>query len=427
MGSRTTSGEDASDERAADGPMVRPRAGRRRSVLRWHREAERDRVWAVPGFVDGSCDRRFLAVKDAFAANFAERGEVGAAVAVWVAGRTVVDLWGGWRDGERRRPWRRDDLVNFFSVGKGLAAVCVLALVERGLLDLDVPIARRWPAFAAAGKEDVTLRQVLSHRAGLPALRDPLPDGAMLDWELMCQALERQAPWWPPGTAHGYHVNTFGYLLGEVVRRVTGGTLGAFLRAEIAGPLGADVHIGLPPSDHARVAEFLWPGPAPSLAATDLPDDELMRWNAYWNPPGLSGAGWVNTPAWRSAEMPSTNGHGTARGVARVYAALARRGSIDGVHLLAPSVLDAAVTEQAVGLDQVSRRPSRFGLGFQLTQPERPLGPNPGAFGHFGAGGSLGFCDPDAEVALGYVMNDMGPRWTNPRTHALVDAVYACL
>jgi CubicO group peptidase (beta-lactamase class C family) len=390
------------------------------------RVARRSGVMGVAS-PEGSCDRRFATVRDAFAANFAARGEVGAAVAVSVGGRVVVDLWGGFADGARRRPWRRDTLVDFFSVGKALAAVCALRLAERGRLDLDAPIARLWPAFAAAGKEAITLRQVLSHRAGLPAVRAPLPDGAMLDWPAMVEALERQAPWWPPGTAHGYHVNTFGYLVGEVVRRAGGATLGAQLRREVAGPLGADVHIGLPASEHARVAEFLWrepPAPPPPPAADA---DAHMRWSTYWNPPGLSGAGWVNTAAWRAAEMPSANGHGTARGVARVYAALAKGGTIDGVRVLGAPMLEAALAEHASGLDRVLERPSRFGLGFQLTQPERPLGPNPGAFGHFGAGGSLGFCDPAADLAFGYVMNDLGPRFQNPRNRALIEAVYACL
>jgi CubicO group peptidase (beta-lactamase class C family) len=377
--------------------------------------------------ISGGCDGRFAAVRDAFVSNFTERGQLGAAVAIWVGGRLVVDLWGGWMEDARRRPWQRDTLVNFFSVGKGLSTVCVLLLLERNLVDLDAPIAGYWPEFGAAGKEDVTLRHVLSHRAGLPAVRDPLPEGAMLDWTMMTQALAQQAPWWPPGTAHGYHVNTFGYLVGEVVRRVTGSTLGALLRTAVAEPLGADVHIGLPASEHGRVAEFFWPalGATPNLAART--DEELMRWNAYWNPPGLSGAGCVNTAAWRSAEIPSTNGHGSARGVARVYAALARWGAIDGVHVLAAPVLRAAVVEHSCGSDRVTVRPSRFGLGFQLTQPERPLGPNAGAFGHFGAGGALGFCDPEADVGFGYVMNDMGARWQNPRTSALIDALYTCL
>jgi len=377
--------------------------------------------------VEGVCDGRLTAVRDAFVANFVERGEVGAAVAVSVGGRLVVDLWGGWADRARRRRWERDTLVNFFSVGKGLTAVCAHRLVERGLVELDAPLGRYWPEFGAAGKEDVTLRHVLSHRAGLPAVREELPDGAMLDWAAMTRALERQAPWWPPGSAHGYHVNTFGYLVGEVVRRVTGRTLGMLLRAEIAGPLGADVHIGLAPSEHHRVAEYLWPAGGTVPDTTGLAGDALMRRNVYWNPRGVSGAGWVNRAAWRVAEMPSTNGHGTARGVARVYAALARWGAIDGVRVLAEPVLRSAVVEHSNGVDRILRRPSRFGLGFQLTHPDRPLGPNAGPFGHFGAGGSLGFCDPEADVAFGYVMNDMGPSWQNPRNRALIDALYAAL
>ena len=204
---------------------------------------------------------------------------------------------------------------------------------------------------------------------------------------------------------------------------MSGKTIGTMLREEVAEPLGADVHIGLPLSEHDRVADFLWPEHG---AAAGMPGaDDAMRFNAYWNPPGISGGGWVNRADWRLAEVPSTNGHGTARGVARVYAALAHRGHLDGASILAETTLDAATTEHSAGHDLINQRPSRFGLGFQLTQPERPLGPNAHAFGHFGAGGSLGFCDPQAGIAFGYVTNDMGPRWQNPRNKALIDAVYA--
>jgi len=388
-------------------------------------------AWSMSGMppaatmpIAGVCDARFGAVRDAFAANLATRSEIGAAVTVALDGRVVVDLWGGFADTARRRPWARDTLVNVFSVSKALTTVCALRLVERGVLDLDAPIARIWPEFTAA---DVTLRHVLSHRAGLPALRAPLPADAMLDWATMAAALARQPPWWEPGTAHGYHVNTFGFLVGEVVRRATGRTLGARLRDEIAGPLGADLWIGLPAAEHLRVAEFRWNEPVPALDREVLADDDLMRWATYFNPAGFSGVGFVNTPAWRAAELPSTNGHGTARGVARFYAALAAGGTIDGVRLLDAATLAQAVTPHSVGPDRVLQRPSAFGLGFQLSQPERRLGPNPGAFGHFGAGGALGFCDPATGLAFGYVMNDMGPRWQNPRNRALIDALYACL
>ncbi len=374
--------------------------------------------------VSGFCDPRFRAVRAAFAANFSERGEPGGAVAISIGNNRVVDLWGGHADVAKTREWERNTLVNFFSVSKALCAICANVLVERGLVTLDEPVARIWPEF---GKEQITLRHILSHQAGLPAIRENMEDGAMLDWPAMIHALEKQEPWWEPGTAFGYHVNTFGFLVGEIVRRATGISIGKFVGRIIAGPLDADLHIGLPATEHHRVAEFRWPSGAitPDIPPGD--DLALMRWNTYWNPPGISGAHWINTPAWRIAEVPSTNGHGNARAIARVYSALARGGEIDGVRIIGEETLKNAVIEQSCGTDIVTQRPARFGLGFQLTQPERPLGPNPNAFGHFGAGGSLGFCDPDADLAFGYVTNDMGPRWQNPRNRALIEAVYSCL
>ncbi len=377
--------------------------------------------------IGGTCDPRFAPLRDAFAANFAERGEPGGAIALMVDGRLVCDLRGGYRDAARTREWTRETLVNFFSVGKAFTALVALRLVERGALDLDAPAHRLWPEFGCNGKEAITLRHMLSHQAGLPAIREDLPDGAMLDWPRMAEALARQPPWWEPGSAHGYHVNTYGYLVGELVRRANGKTVGEILREEIAAPLGADVHIGLPLTEHHRAAEFLWPSILPEKGEGPLDDTALMKWNTYWNPPGISGAGWVNRAEWRSAEIPSTNGHGTARGIARVYSALAAGGSIDGVDILSREMLAAATQEQSFGPDRILERESRFALGFQLPQAERPLGPNPQAFGHFGAGGSLGFCDPVARVAFGYVTNDMGPRWQNPRNKALLAAIYECL
>ena len=379
-----------------------------------------------PG-IGGWCDPRFAAVREAFAANFAERGETGAAACLTVHGTVVADLWGGLAG---RGPWQRDTLVNVFSVGKGLIAACAAQLIGRRRLDPDAPVARYWPEFGAAGKGAVTLRQLLSHQAGVPALRAPLPRGSMLDWLVMVTALAAEPPWWPPGSGHGYHVNTFGFLAGEVIRRVTGTGVGAMLRDEIAGPLRADVHIGLPAALQSRVADFAWPEPATGAIppeAAGLPPDLLMIRNAYANPPDLSGMGVVNTLAWRCAEVPSANAHASAAGIARVYAALAGGGAVDGVRVIDPGALADAVTQQVNGEELVLRRPSRFGLGFQLTQPERPFGPGPGGFGHFGAGGSIGFCDPDAGVAFGYVTSQMGPRWQNPRNRALINAVFACL
>jgi CubicO group peptidase (beta-lactamase class C family) len=377
--------------------------------------------------VDGWCDPAFRAVHDEFSANFRERGEVGAAVSVAVGGTVVADLWGGRRDWRRPEPWTAGTLVNVFSVGKGILAACLARVIGQGQLDPDAPVIRYWPEFGAAGKDEVTVRQLLSHQAGLPALHAPQPAGRMLDWELMTAVLAAEEPWWPPGTGHGYHVNTFGFLAGELLRRITGQTPGTFLRAEVAGPLGADLHIGLAPAEQARVAEFIWPdGPvAPVDPASGA--SAAMTVKAYVNPPDFSGAGVVNTAAWRSAEIPSANAHATAAGIARLYTALAAGGTIDGVLVADRGALAAATQEQVYGPDLVLQRLSRFGLGFQLTHPEREFGPGPGCFGHFGAGGSVGFCDPDAGLAFGYVTTQMGSRWRNPRNRALIDACYASL
>jgi CubicO group peptidase (beta-lactamase class C family) len=341
----------------------------------------------------------------------------------------VVDIWGGWADEARTRPWEPDTLVDVFSLGKAMAALCVLLLVERGLVDLDAP-ADCWPEFAAQGKGDVTLRMVLSHRAGLPAIRRPLADTDIYDWALMTSALAAEEPWWELGTVHGYHVNTFGFLAGEVVRRVSGQSIGEFFRREVGGPLEADFHFGFGPEHDDRVAEYLFAGESSKITAEGaeerhaVGDDEARRLllsRVYLNPPGLSGIGTVNTRAWRAAEIPSANGHATARAVARIYGAL-----VSG-EILDPATLAEAIAEASAGDDFVLGRPSRFGLGFQLTQPERRLGPNPLAFGHFGVGGSLGFADPDTGLAFGYVLNRSGPRWQNPRNRALIEAVYAAL
>jgi CubicO group peptidase (beta-lactamase class C family) len=254
--------------------------------------------------VEGSCDPGFAPVRDAFRGNFGDRGEFGGAVCVMVDGRVVVDLRGGWADPDRRRRWRPDTLVNVFSVGKGLIAACAARLAGQGRLDLDATVASCWPEFGAAGKDAITVRQLLSHQAGLPAVRRRLPPGSMLDWPVMTAALAAQEPWWEPGTGHGYHVNTFGFLVGEVIRRSTGSTVGTVLREEIAGPLGADVHIGLPASQHSRVATFAWPGPPPAEEEPPgLEPARLMEYNAYFNPGGLAGAGVINTRTWRAAEV----------------------------------------------------------------------------------------------------------------------------
>jgi CubicO group peptidase (beta-lactamase class C family) len=381
--------------------------------------------------VRGRCDAAFAAVRDSFAANFAERGEVGAAVCVVVDGAVVVDLAGGWTDAARTRPWRDDTLVDFYSVGKALVALLALQLADAGLVELDAPIASFWSEFAAGGKEDATLRHALCHRAGVPAIRERLTDDDLWSWDRMTRALAATEPWWEPGTRHAYHTNTYGHLVGEAVRRVSGRSPGEQLRA-VVEPLGADLWFGVPAAEQHRCADVIWAPGAPvgdvdldavfARAAAAGDDDALMNALAHFNPPGYSSVGVVNTARWRAAQVPSTNGHGTARGLATLYAALLRPGA-----LLSPDLLDHATGVQSTGPCPVLGEEAVFGLGFMPTNPRRPLGPNPRSFGHFGTGGALGFADPDAGLAFGYVMNHVVPRWRSPRNQALVEAVYAAL
>ncbi len=373
--------------------------------------------------IAGTCDAGFAAVEQAFRENAAHRGELGAAVAVLVEGRLVAELWCGWADADRSRAWQQDTLVNVFSVGKALTALCVLLLVSRGSLELDEPVARRWPEFGAEGKQDITVHEVLSHRSGLAAVRRELPEGALYDWDQVTRALAEQQPWWTPGSAHGYHVHTFGYLAGEIVRRVAGEPIGAFLRREVADRLGVELGYGLARGERHRRAEYVFDFEQAARGSRRATFDSELRERAYLNPPGATGIGTVNTAAWQDAELPSANLHAGALAIARVYDALIS----DKQPLLDAEVLAQARTEAAAGEDLVLRRPSRFGLGFQLTQPERPLGPNPQSFGHFGTGGSLGFADPEAGVAFAYVMNRGGGQWQDPRNRVLIDAVYASL
>ncbi|MGH0035041.1 MAG: serine hydrolase domain-containing protein [Myxococcota bacterium] len=358
--------------------------------------------------VHGHCDPRFESVRETFARSFT-RGEVGAAVSVVIDGESRVDLWAGHRDAARTRPWERDTIVNTYSTTKGMTAICAHQLVERGLLDLDAPVAEYWPEFARAGKQDIPVRWLLSHRAGLAAIRKPLPEGAVTDWELMIEALAEQEPWWTPGEKHGYHALTFGHLVGEVVRRISGRSLGTWFREEVAGPLGVDFMIGFGPEHDDRCAEMIPPPKTPGvpnpLAAGRTNPDSLLG-KVFGNPdPGPRGA---NTRAWRAAEIPAGGGHGDARGLARVYGALARGGEIDGVRILGRESIDRATTEQSFGPDEVLKPlQTRFGLGFMLTQPMIPFGPNPRSFGHPGAGGSIAFADPDTGLGFGYVMNQM--------------------
>jgi CubicO group peptidase (beta-lactamase class C family) len=363
-------------------------------------------------------------VAETFSNNFAEHGELGAALCVTVDGRVVVDLFGGYANADKTEVWSADQLVNAFSVGKGITAIVAARCVTMGLFEYDTLVTSLWPEFGAHGKGILTVGDLLGHRSGLPSFREPQSPEIIFDWLAMTQALAQETPWWEPGTAHGYHVNTFGFLIGEVIRRAAGVSVGTFMMNELSTPLSADVFIGLPSRLHSRVADLQWTTErATELAVLSPTQEQVMQMNAYSNPPNISGSGIVNTPKWRSAEMPSTNTHASARGVCRLYTPLATGASSQ----IAPAVLSAACTEVSHGTDQILGRTTRFGHGFQLPIPERGFGPNAEAFGHFGAGGSLGFADPATKIGFGYVMNQMGKGWQNARNRALMDSLYACL
>lgn len=367
----------------------------------------------------GRLDERFAHVWDAFADNFARGEEGGASFALAIDGRMVVDLWGGFRDIAQTKPWQENTICNAMSVGKAMAATGLHMLVDRGLVELDAPVARYWPEFAANGKEGLLVRWVLDHRSGLPFLTDNLWPGAMYDWEAMTQALAAQAPIWPPGTQPAYHIRTFGFLVGEIIRRVTGKRFGQFYRDEIAQPLGIDFHFGLDPAEFPRVAEFI---ARPEQAPQD-PDSMFARAGRQWPVP-LD----YNADAFRRAEVPSSNGHGNGRATARFYSILANGGGFERKRVLSRAALDAARAEQYWAKEAVIGRNNRQALGFLLNSPQFPIGPGQNSFGQSGMGGAMGFCDPDRGLALGYVMNKMhGVSNIGPRIMRLIEAVYASL
>jgi CubicO group peptidase (beta-lactamase class C family) len=378
--------------------------------------------------VRGFVEPRFTPVRDAFARNFVAHGDVGAACCVHHRGRVVVDLHGGVADRSTGRPWDERTLQLVFSSTKGVTAACVLRLVERGVLDLDAPVARYWPEFAMNGKGGIPVRWLLSHRAGLAAVDGDYTLDEALSWDPVVAALAAQPPAWPPGTQHGYHLRSYGWLLGELVRRVTGRTIGRFLADEIARPLGLDLWIGLPASEAPRVSRIVPPDPpsgpmaevferlfAPdTLAGRALTGpSNLFHYDEMWNRRAL-----------HAAELPSSNGIASARALARLYAALA--GEVDGVRVLRAETVARATEVQSDGPDAVLFLPTRFGLGFMLPPALAPSAPAT-AFGHPGAGGSLAFADPAADIGFAYVMNRMRLDLEDRRADSLVAALYQAL
>jgi CubicO group peptidase (beta-lactamase class C family) len=382
---------------------------------------------AVP--LNGTYAPRFQRVVDAFIENYRTEDELGSSVSAVVDGSTVIDLWGGWKDGARVHEWQHDTIVCMMSVSKGITGLAFMLLVDRGLIDVDAPVARYWPEFAQAGKQSLPVRYILDHRAGLPVLENPLWPGAMYDREAMCAALAAQAPLWQPGTIAAYHVHTQGYLLGEIMRRVTGKTVGPFLRDEIAQPLHADYMIGaMSARDQARCAEVI-PNMDARLFAAKEAERDTLRARAFLQNPAEPWHTTLNSRPWRECEIASGNGHGNARGVARIYGAFARGGELEGVRLCSPASIEAMISEQHNLTERLQDRPYHQALGILLNTPSAVyMGPNPRAFGHHGIGGSIGFADPDAGIGFSYCINQMHAVGTNgPRAARLISALYASL
>ena len=360
----------------------------------------------------GTVSRGFERVRDAFEANFREGSELGAAFCLHVKSRKVVDLWGGVADAIANRRWTENTPALVFSTTKGATAMCALMLVDQKRLELDAPVARYWPEFAAAGKEYVPVRMLLNHRVGLPVVDAPLTRAQVLSVEPVIEALVAQAPVWPPGSRHGYHALTYGWLIGELVRRVTGKSLGTYFRDEIARPLGLEFWIGLPASEEDRVARLKGAPPQsdPAIVAqmAALMGPDTLAGRALTMNGALAGDGTdsvFNLPEVHRSEIPAANGITTARSLSRLYAACI--GTMKGKRLFGKRTLDKALTIQSDAPDAVLGLRTTFGLGFMLNGPEIGL-LGPGSFGHAGAGGSLGFADADSGVAFGYVMNQMG-------------------
>jgi len=389
------------------------------------------------GGVSGFCDPQYAGVLEAFIENFNTRGEIGASVAISIGGRTVVDLWGG-----RKTPdgpaWEQDTLSVVFSCTKGASALCAHMAADRGLLDLDAPVTRYWPEYGQAGKEHTLVSMMLDHSAGVPALREELKPGAYYDYAHMVGLLEKEAPFWRPGTRNGYHAVTSAWTVGEMVRRATGMRMGAFFQQEVAAPLGVEFWMGLPEAMEHRVAPVLPFIPdetsrgsrivRAALADPMSPSALFLFNNGHFNP---------NSREARAAEIGSATGVTNARGLAGLYAPLANGGALNGVRLVSPDALARmARVSVATHEDATLAIPTRFSLGFMKSMDNRRLDNaadcsvilSEAAFGHVGAGGSIGFADPEAGMSFGYAMNRMGPGiLLNDRGQSLVDAAYRAL
>jgi CubicO group peptidase (beta-lactamase class C family) len=349
--------------------------------------------------IEGEWDERFDGVVRALRRSLDGGTDLGASVAVVLDGRPVVDIWGGHLDEARTRPWQRDTIVNVFSTTKTMTALCALILADRGELDLHAPVARYWPEFAQGGKEGIEVRHILGHTSGLSGWSEPVALEELADWERCTSLLAAQEPWWEPGTRSGYHALTHGYLVGEVLRRITGLTVGQFLAENVTGPLGADFHIGLPPGGRSRLGSLVPPDADEELAIRLSEIGERTLTNPRITAE-VSAEAW-----WQRSEIPAANGHGNARSVAAIQSVIACRGAVGGTRIISERGVDAIFEQQSEGRDLVLGLPMRFGMGFALASVSMPTGPRCCSWG--GYGGSVVFNDLDARVTVAYVMNRM--------------------
>lgn len=375
-----------------------------------------------PTPLGGTCSPRFEPLRELFAAGLKSGEDLGASLAVNTDGEMVVDLWGGWVDEARTMPWRENTITCVFSTTKTMAALAALVLVDRGELDLDATVAAYWPEFAAQGKQKIKVRQLLSHTSGVSGWDPPVTIEDLYDWERSTSMLAAQAPWWEPGTASGYHGLTFGHLIGEVIRRITGQRLGQFFASEIAGPLVADFHIGLHPSEFSRVANVV-PPPSHSDEPAQL-DTNSVAYKTMTGPPNTAEISW--TEGWRRADIGAANGHGNARSVARIQSAVACGGEVNGVRLLSPRTIDRIFEVQSNTVDLVMGIPLRMGVGYGLLPMQHvlPFLPEGRLCGWGGWGGSLALIDVDRRMTFAYVMSRMAPGIVGSIAAALVKRLY---
>jgi CubicO group peptidase (beta-lactamase class C family) len=375
--------------------------------------------------IHGTCADRFEPVRAAFARNVDAREEIGASIVVDLDGEIAVDIWGGYRDEARTEPWEHDTITNVWSTTKTVTSLAALMLVDRGELDVDAPVARYWPEFAANGKQDVLVRQLLGHTSGVSGMEQPVVTEDLYDWEKSTSRYAAQAPWWPPGTASGYHALNYGHLVGEVLRRITGVSLKEFVATEIAGPLGADFQIGAVEADWGRIANVTPPPPLEFDLATVGMDSPAVK--TLTGP--LVSAEEANTPGWRRADIGAANGHGNARSVARILSVVSRGGEVDGVRLVRPETLDVIFREQANGVDLVLGVPLRYGIGYGLPQLDTiPYIPAGQICFWGGWGGSLIVMDLGRRMTIAYMMNKMGPGIIgSDRAEQYARAIYAAV